>query len=259
MKAEFDNLVETLKRWDLYQIGDEVDMALTDLSNKIAEVEKRMEIATICGVGIRTLIGKFTDQVDKNEPINLSVNDHDAILNGADDVTIALDLNDDMCIKDNWHGLFKPEVAFSFESSWGRIDCDINGNVIEVDGDREINGEKNYLFEIARVDIEEYAKFCSNLNITHGECEDILSVGFWRKDGVYGEPDHAWRESIFKPKEEEAPTELCKTPQTHEFVKDIIAKLKVIDVDGETMEYILEQVGMKEQMAKQLTNKVEID
>jgi len=48
-----------------------------------------------------------------------------------------------------------------------------------------------------------------------------------------------------------------KTPQTHEFVKDIIAKLKVIDVDGETMEYILEQVGMSEQMLKQLSKKVE--
>jgi hypothetical protein len=117
----------------------------------------------------------------------------------------------------------------------------------------EYKGEKNYLFEIARVDIEEYAKFCSSLNITHGESEDILSVGFWRKDGVYGEPDHAWRESIFKPNvEEEAPTELCKTPQTHEFVKDIIAKLKVIGVDGETMQYILKEVGMEDQMLRQL-------
>jgi hypothetical protein len=50
------------------------------------------------------------------------------------------------------------------------------------------------------------------------------------------------------------PTELCKTPQTHEFVKDIIAKLKVIDVDGETMQYILEQVGMEEQMLYQLSS-----
>ena len=51
---------------------------------------------------------------------------------------------------------------------------------------------------------------------------------------------------------EVAPTELCKTPQTNEFVKDIIAKLKVIDVDGETMQYIIEQVGMNDQMLRQL-------
>ena len=54
---------------------------------------------------------------------------------------------------------------------------------------------------------------------------------------------------------ERPPTDLCKTPQTHEFVKDIIAKLKVIDVDGETMQYILEQVGMDEQMHNQLVLK----
>ena len=53
-----------------------------------------------------------------------------------------------------------------------------------------------------------------------------------------------------------APTYLCKTPQTHEFVKDIIAKLKVIDVDGETMQYIIEQVGMSDQIFKQLMVKI---
>ncbi len=40
--------------------------------------------------------------------------------------------------------------------------------------------------------------------------------------------------------------------KTDEFVKDIIAKLKVIDVDGETMQYIIEQVGMNDQMLRQL-------
>ena len=35
-------------------------------------------------------------------------------------------------------------------------------------------------------------------------------------------------------------------------VKDIISKLKEIDIDGETMQYILKQVGMEEQMHRQL-------
>jgi len=36
-------------------------------------------------------------------------------------------------------------------------------------------------------------------------------------------------------------------------VEEIIEMLKHIDVDGETMEYILDKVGMTEQMQHQLT------
>lgn len=36
-------------------------------------------------------------------------------------------------------------------------------------------------------------------------------------------------------------------------VEEIISMLKHIDVDGETMEHILEAVGMQEQMLRQLT------
>lgn len=51
---------------------------------------------------------------------------------------------------------------------------------------------------------------------------------------------------------DEAPTMLCQDKQKNDAVKDIIAKLKEIEVDGETMEYILDQVGMLDQVAKQL-------
>ena len=35
MRKEFNELVETMKRWDLFQKDDEVDMALNDLGAKI--------------------------------------------------------------------------------------------------------------------------------------------------------------------------------------------------------------------------------
>ncbi len=37
-----------------------------------------------------------------------------------------------------------------------------------------------------------------------------------------------------------------------EVVKDVIAKLQAIKVDGETMQYILKSVGMEDQMLRQL-------
>ena len=42
-------------------------------------------------------------------------------------------------------------------------------------------------------------------------------------------------------------------------VHDIIYMLKDIDIDGETMQYILNQVGMEEQMLRQLIMSQPID
>ena len=47
-------------------------------------------------------------------------------------------------------------------------------------------------------------------------------------------------------------TQLMTNPMIESTVESIIATLKHIDVDGETMEYILEQVGMTNQMLRQL-------
>ncbi len=165
MRAEFNTLVETLKRWDLYQIGDEVDMDLKSLEDKITEVEKRMVCIEKCAEEINEAIGGYTSSVDNYETFVMSGSDIEIIMRGSHDIEIALDLNDKEVIENNWYGLF------------------------------EVKEE---------------------------------------------------------PKKEEPPTSLCETPQTHEFVKDIIAKLKVIGVDGETMQYILKEVGMEDQMLRQL-------
>ena len=47
-------------------------------------------------------------------------------------------------------------------------------------------------------------------------------------------------------------TQLMTNPMIESTVESVIATLKHINVDGETMEYILEQVGMDWQMLRQL-------
>jgi hypothetical protein len=147
------------------------------------------------------------------------------------------------------------EDFMTFESSWGEITCAKDGVVLRVDGDEEIRGERNYLFDIAKIDLVEYEKFLNSIDqeLDH-DSDDILSVGYWNKDNTYNEPDHDWRKNMFSPEddEDEAPTMLCQDKDKNDVVKDIIAKLKEIEVDGETMEYILDQVGMLDQVAKQL-------
>jgi len=335
MRKEFNELVETIKTCDLsLQKGDEVDVALTNLSNKIDEVEKRIECAVRSAKEANNSILLYTERVDDNETFKMEVDDHDSILRGTNDVTIALDMEDTECVDNNWYNLFSPndepkpiavgnieydfpeevytignadnseiigdvyesefhalldlgviitendngfpfgkanyivldnkfisivkkkqidlskvpikkEVFMTFHSSWGEIDCDKDGNVIEVRGDDD---EENYLFDISRFDLVEYGKFCESKNITMGEADDILAIGFWKKDNTYHEAEKDWRKEIFG----EAPTMLCADSDKHKIVNNIISQLKQIDVDGETMEYILKQVGMDDQVLKQL-------
>jgi hypothetical protein len=47
-------------------------------------------------------------------------------------------------------------------------------------------------------------------------------------------------------------SEYVKNMSKGKEVKDIILKLIMIDVDGETMQHILQQVGMEDQMLRQL-------
>ena len=65
-----------------------------------------------------------------------------------------------------------------------------------------------------------------------------------------------FREEFELPKEEVAPTYQCENKDTFDKVKQVIQLLKTLDngdcVDGETMQYILEQVGMENQMLNQL-------
>jgi len=67
MRTEFNNLVETLKTWDLYQVGDEVDIAISELESTIAEVEKRMQCVTNTNKDIRTLVSYKEDVLSNND------------------------------------------------------------------------------------------------------------------------------------------------------------------------------------------------
>lgn len=317
MKKDFNKLQDLLFNANTYDsngndIWAEVHGLLIELGGKIDEVEKRIECAVRSANEIVIAIAPYQHAVDNNSPFHMSVAHWDCINNCADDIKIAMDINDSMPIEDNWYNLFSPtpkvedeetypivncmdcghpqplleenvhvdelgrhmvceqcegsfnvggdvEVFMTFDSSWGEIDCDRDGNVLEIRGDEYIGDELSYLYDIAKFDLVEFGKFCETNNITMGEADDILAVGFWRKDNSYSDPDKNWRSgrNIFD--DEKAPTMLCINPQTHEIVNNIISQLNSIDVDGETMEYILKQVGMDEQMLKQLFAKTTND
>jgi hypothetical protein len=317
MRKEFEALHDVLFNGNTYDNEgncnyNEVNNLLTALENKIIEVEKRMDAATRSAKEITDTISIYQDSVDNGSPFTMNVSHYDNIRNSSDDVRIALDLNDDMAVIDNWYNLFSPiasennfhvedeetypivncldcgypqplleenvhvdsmgrhmvcescegsfnvggDVFMTFESSWGEIDCDREGNVLEIRGDEYIGDERSYLYDIAKFDLVEYGKFCESLNITMGEADDILFIGFWKKSGEYNEADKGRRDGLNIFGDEIAPTMQCTNTHTFDKVKEVIQILKTLDngdcVDGETMEYILKQVGMQDQMLKQL-------
>lgn len=233
MKNEFNNLVELMNRYDLYQKDDEVGIALNDLEQKIIEVEKRIECVKRTNIDSHEIL--FTNQVKLEESIGYD--NVEILQRSVNDINIAMDLTDSEPIENNWYGLFEepkkeePKVLIPKDS------------ILEWKEDVKYYSAKGGAK--ARV-IEDYTTEHESKN----KCIQIE----WLDEKARGQENGGYSLEGFKEDFEQpsVPTELCKTPQTNEFVKDIIAKLKVIDVDGETMQYIIEQVGMNDQMLRQL-------
>jgi hypothetical protein len=247
MRKEFNKLANVLERYDLTEYGDELDMALKNLKDKIDEVEKRMECARRSATEVTKTIVKFTKTIDEGLMISMGVNDHDAIERGAYDVITSLDLNEDMCVVDNWYNLFNQLQPIAV----GRIEYEFPEDVYTI-------GNSDNTEMIADVYESEFVKLCE-LGLIWCESDERFPIGEGNK------ANYVVRNNEFivivknkqidltkVPIKNEAPTMLCQDEDKHNAVKDIIAKLKEIEVDGETMEYILDQVGMLDQVAKQL-------
>jgi hypothetical protein len=268
MRKEFDELVAIMNGNELFQKNDEVDCALYNLEKKIDEVEKRMICAVLSAKEINETISKHTDKVDNDGFFKLNVNEHDLIQNCADDVRIALNLIEDMCIKDNWYNLFEPlgkpivvgNVEYDFPEevyTIGNADNTeiigdvyesiliklLEGKVIFTENDKGFtSGKANYVIT--------HEQFIPLINFHQ---IDLSKVPIKREEFMSVESSHDDEDSNILDFDEA--TKLSNELKKYDAVKDIIAKLKEIEVDGETMEYILEQVGMKEQVLKQLFSK----
>ena len=151
----------------------------------------------------------------------------------------------------------KKEVFMTFESSWGNISCDEDGNVLEVTDQEEIDGERNYLHDIGKINIAEYLTYMGSIGFEYTGTDDIQVVGWWDKDNTYNEPDTDFRKSAFEDDQSiEPPTMQCRNTRTFDKVKNIIQILSTLDdgdgVDGETFEYIVKELGFKEFLLRSL-------
>lgn len=289
MRVEFNNLVNTLKRYDLYQIGDEVDMDLKSLENKITEVEKRIECIDKTAEEIRQSISKYTKRVDKTESFIMLVNDHDTIQRGANDILTATDLEDDEVVINNWYGLFesKEDKVGKFFKVISNTHKELEGRTFKIT-DTAINEVGHLIGEIdcrhpeesevwVWVNLEldgEYvdeptkkpmsvSEYVSSLGIQVEPTEDKVELSsggmpyrvcyhcsIKEEEIVMTKVNGNWLCNDCNP-----PTSQCHDEEVHNIVKDVIAKLKDIQVDGETMDYIVKELGFEEYLLRSLVMK----
>ena len=256
MRKEFNNLAALLQD----TCSKEIELALVNLENKINEVEKRMQISTLVAKDVKTLVGKFTEDVDKGVPIIMKVNMHDSFLARADDIEILMNLNDNMCVVDNWHNLFGSKQELQ-PIAVGNVEYEFPEEVYTI-------GNANNTEIIGDVYESVFIRLCA-LNI-------ILCEGDLDFPNKFGKANYVITDEQFIPlvksrqidlskvpiveqKTEQykgAPTMQCLNTHTFDKVNEVIQILKTLNngdsVDGETMQYILAQLGMEDQMLRQL-------
>ena len=266
MKSEFNELVETLKRWELFQTGDDVDIALTKLLNKINEVDKRINCSILSTREISKRLSNYTNDIDSGLLIKMSISDHDSIINSANDVFISLDLDNDMCVFSNWYNLFSPTEEIK-PIAVGNIEYDFPEEVYTIGNadNTEIIGDVyesafNEFLDLGILVLEDSDNF--PFGKTNYIVLDNKFISIVKKKQIDLSKVPIKNEASFVVSDE-SPTMQCRNSETFDKVKEVIQILRTLDngdcVDGETMEYILRQVGMEGQMLKQLFAQSTID
>jgi hypothetical protein len=135
LSKQFEVLVARMKDYELYHVNDDIHHELTCLKDMIDEVEKRM----FC-------IGKINKEIyDSSQFTN------DEIKISSIDITIALDLNDDEPITENWYDLFSVR-AF-------KVTSDIHNSV------------SNKIFDVLHISLNEKGERMGELNVRDPEDE----------------------------------------------------------------------------------------
>lgn len=215
MRTEFDKLKETLSKVVIFD--NNVKIALNELEQKIIEVEKRIECARRSNQDsnsvIMSLVGSYQDLGKTKE--ELTYGDFETLQRGVYDVDIALNFNDKEPIENDWYGLF---VKVKDEVSSGGIPY----------------------------------RYCHHCSIKEEETVMGKVNNFWLCCDCHDETKDDEEENVTRETLKKIPTSLCNDKYKYGVVDYVIAKLNEIDVDGETMQYIIEQVGMNDQMLRQL-------
>jgi len=108
MRKELNKLIENLERFSAID-DDAVGVALDNLYNKISEVEKRLVCVVKTNKDIQDGVHKIIETNDSITASDCIL--HDEVLRATYDVAIAVNLNDNEPIEENWYGLFDKQKS----------------------------------------------------------------------------------------------------------------------------------------------------
>jgi hypothetical protein len=90
----------------------------------------------------------------------------------------------------------------TIESSWGCINTDDIGNILEIDVlEVDKDGKRCYLLDITKFDIEEWDKWYEDKfkeNSPKPNNFDVLDLCYWTKDGNYHYSKRGWSKGQMK-------------------------------------------------------------
>lgn len=257
MKKEFNELVSTLKRWDLYHKNDEVYIALTDLEKKIDEVMKRIDCAMRSNQDsnsiVMELVGGFQDEGLLKQTLNHI--DFETLQRSVYDVDIALNLNDTECIDENWYELFEPYKEELKPIAVGNIEYDFPEEVYTI-------GNADNTEIVADVYESVFDSLCKlglircegENNFPFGKANYIVYNNFSIPIVKSNQIDLS--KVPIKKQVDDAPTMQCRNTHTFDKVKEVIQILRTLDngdcVDGETFSYIVSELGFDEFLLRHL-------
>lgn len=182
LSKQYEVLVSRMKDYELYHIDDDIHNELTLLKDMIDEVEKRMFCIGKTTKEISDITVQFTNDIDKGKSFIMLASDIEVIDRCANDVQIALNLNDDEPITENWYDLFK--VPFF------KITSDIHNSV------------SNKVFDVLHISLNEKGERMGELNVRNPEDERYNLIVNLDLEGVCMTFDEKEREEIEADKKE---------------------------------------------------------
>lgn len=110
LSNSFEELVNTLNKYCLYQKDDEVADDIEVVRAVILEVSKRLKAIDEITKESVDKIRKYEDAVDNQNPFTMALNDYDSILNLVVEMNVLSDLSNNQAITENWGNIFQPKT-----------------------------------------------------------------------------------------------------------------------------------------------------